>query len=727
MKKNQLFLIVKGNNQGHLPNYGYSQVSLQEKDPAEIMKEDNFICSSIFSFTKEGNSIPNLNGETTVSFLMIPKSYPVFSKLDNIFQIKDKAWFSIGLANLILFETEEKTKAIIEYLNKEQYLTGHETWKLNNGVLNTPPEISFKKNGGKYLDIKLSKYLPKDIVFIVSEFLMTTKNILTAAKKFTPYYYEEFFRILNESKQLISDVSYLLGDKEFIPGKALQETDITGNTHNILYDRLGRLIQFNSALSYVYSQCYTGTFPLLDHTGIIRRYSLLGVGSAIGSLYEILCQLEEAFFSLDLKKAITENYNTKTIKSKSNYFNTNPNRHKISLWKNDSVRKEAIKYINLDSYSSSRESDLFFSRFSFFSGRLGFREYDFSATAATQVLVQASSIKWNVINYTHEIIHNHVRTILNSIIEVRNLDQLSFLKDQLIKIDKIDSSNNLNCSYLDVFRFQIFLYCINSQYFGSLSANWPKEKYNSYQVEKKEWRLPDEFGLLKLVQNNYKDISEIFVHAIDFAYIYSYKTSEYLDSIWNSWATVTTVAINLDQYILRSLLVISTTKNDIIDVKSRFIECVKEFVQEIKKISLSSDFKPFFENIIESFENEKGIIDYNKPLLEDLRFRFYNCVRISDLVCNFFIGKMQKFLNRNDKNILFGSEKTREYYEGGAFTNKTYELTQEEFEPIQVISKVRFALSQLLNTTEKIKSGHNQFSERESAWILVTLSSINHE
>ena len=47
----------------------------------------------------------------------------------------------------------------------------------------------------------------------------------------------------------------------------------------IIHQNMDRLVQIDSALSYVATQALTGAVPILERRSLIRRYSLLGVGT----------------------------------------------------------------------------------------------------------------------------------------------------------------------------------------------------------------------------------------------------------------------------------------------------------------------------------------------------------------------------------------------------------------------------------------------------------------
>jgi hypothetical protein len=56
-------------------------------------------------------------------------------------------------------------------------------------------------------------------------------------------------------------------------------------------------------------------------------------------------------------------------------------------------------------------------------------------------------------------------------------------------------------------------------------------------------------------------INHIFVHVFDFHYFYDAKETLYLRLLWESWATVPAVLENLEEYLVRSLVTVSTNQD----------------------------------------------------------------------------------------------------------------------------------------------------------------------
>lgn len=737
----RFFLIVEGQKDGY-PNYESAKIHFQEKDPAEVHFKNLFICSPLFSVLPQGyHNIPKLADGTKITFIMVPNIFPAFNILINHVNFENEIWFSLGLANLVIIENQIRsgiTSKVLQLLRNDTNITAYETWHLKDEKISTEnkreTQIEHTEKEVENINIKVSSKLPLHIKFGVSEYIISINKFLTASKKFTPHYYNKHLNTIESSKGLINDLSFLFGDKSFTPTKALlnslkansatEATNILKNKAvkktllDLINDRNGRLIQFNSAMSYVYSQAYSGTFPIFDHIGIVRRHSLLGLGSAIGALFELVSQIEISLFYLPFENKDYSIFQNTLPTLDYLDFLIAPSLFNPSIWSNDSSLI-ALKH-SFDPLNCNCElpSD-FFNRLSFFSGRLGFREYDLSATAAIQVLVEGNSLQWHVINYTHEIIHNHVRLILQNLItpplSLRNSTDEIFLKYYIDLLKKEYKKNTrIKINYYDYFILILINFSIHSKYHGSLSKESIIEKVikDHSGSNMLYYRIPAPKELRELILDVYKDISEIFVHIIDYTYIYKRNINTYVQSIWTSWSTVISVAMDLKQYILRTLLVISISEEG--KAPDRYVICKNKFINLMKHISTTNKNFHLYDKI--------KIILNDTSEDDDLRIRFYNCLIISDLVNHFFIGRLEGILDNEDANRLLPDNVD----ESG--NPVSYDIETNSFDGNNIKSKVRFLLDQLLRAC--YNSGNNKndsLKEKTSAWLLLSLSTINHK
>lgn len=743
-KFQRAFLVVEGEEDSY-PNHETARVYITADDPSELTLKSPSVCSPIFPFHEDGiDQLPSVNGYIKISFLIVPNTFPTFNYIKENFGTGTELWFSLGLANLIVIEGAESSIAteIIEYLEREKNLTAFETWRLKEGMVVKEDTRRFKFFKGDdvlaSVDIKLSSSLPGYLSFAVSEYKISVNKFLTASKKFTPHYYARHLATINASKLFVDDLTFLCGDYTVEPSFSLMGTlgvtnseeaaiAIADPANSKLCEELinvkhSMIVQFNSSMSYIYTQAYSGTFPLFDHHGIVRRYSLLGIGSGVSALFELIIQIEQAMYSVPFESLEETTYNTQYIAG-DDYFKhfIQPAPFEVSIWSDDDTRKGEVEQ-SLNTKSTSPE-DGFFHRLAFFSGRLGFREHEFCATSAIQVLVDGHSLRWNIINYTHEIIHNHVRILLNNLLVPQ-----SAINDQSYTL-WVDSFRGLlkavilgypnkafpKISYKTYFTLTLFNFAAFSNFYGSLNR---PSNYGTIQAiraagsnKKTELQLVTCDELKELLQNVHKDITEIFVHIIDYCYIYNKKLESYLASIWLSWSTMPAVAVNIKQYILRSLIIVS------LDLQGNSNKRFESSLLSFRKILSGLAAKGIESTIIATI---LSIIN-NETEKRDLKFRFYNCIIVGDLAYNFLVAKMEKILNNADPNLAFEDDKDE-------FGNPiSYSIKTNSFEGKNITSKVRFLIDQL---EREIARGRlaitNQVNERTSAWLLLSLASHNN-
>jgi hypothetical protein len=730
------FLIVEGESDGY-PSYNNAKVHFEIQDPASIRYSNLFICSSLFSVNPEGSSIPPLNKNTRITFLMIPNVFDAINEIENKFYITNQLWFSLGLANIVLIDNTEGfelTASVINFLTETSKLTASESWFIdedNKICKSQKPETKLYSSNTQveYCNIHLSEHLPLHLKFAVSEYIISVNKLLTASKKFTPYYFNRHQKIISATSQIVNDLSFLNGDVNFEPsnsilnifqsknaaeafGKINEENGLKIATE-IIKEKHGALIQFNSALSYIYSQCYSGTFPLFDHVGIVRRHSLLGLGTAISALYELIIQLEESFTFLPYDELVSTPYYTDYCPN--TFFDAlrDPSLFNPTSWNTDTIKSNLI-IKPLQTKDKTELPEGFYNRLSFFSGRLGFREYEFSATAAIQVVVEAHSLKWHIINYTHEIIHDHVRYILSQLIMLPNsarkesyeawLDEKNELYENIIQ--KLKNGSSVQVTYNDYFVIVLINYTFIAESFGSLTMPSNKSVIEDLRsnADKTQGFFNQPGDTLKdSIRHYYKDITEIFVHVIDYCYIYKQQLDVYMMSIWTSWGTVVAVTNDIKQYILRSLIICSLNVDG--DSNTRFKIVKIKFLQLITDLNAQKPNAVF----------DKILLD--DECARDLMMRFYNCIIIGDLVYNFFVAKLETHLDNKDDNIL----------PDGLYDDDipiTYYINTNTFIGQPIKSKVRFLLDQLgREVFKKRVSEPDELIEKTSAWLLLCLSS----
>ena len=296
---------------------------------------------------------------------------------------------------------------------------------------------------------------------LVDEFKITIKLLLLKLTTHMPFELGKIQRLIDEVNILLIELVYL-NNPVGPPPETLNEfleADLKGKKINqaIQHQNFDRIIQINSALSYVSTQAFSGAIPILERRSLIRRSSLLGIGSAILALNNIARNIENSFSKLSIDKTITEQFT-----------NAGPLQGLEHLPKYDSTEWQS------DSINRYRPSDTptqSYLKLPYFSGRLGFRETEYSIAAAIQSISGGASLEWSLMTISHEMLHGHVRTIVNSISFGDEKSNSEVLRTSFYeKFSEMYLHRSKNDKLIDSIRGIIFTYCTLTTVYGSLTV-----------------------------------------------------------------------------------------------------------------------------------------------------------------------------------------------------------------------------------------------------------------
>jgi hypothetical protein len=300
-------------------------------------------------------------------------------------------------------------------------------------------------------------------------------------------------------------------------------------------------VQINAALSYLSTQALSGAIPVLERRSIIRRYSLLGVGTAILALTRIARSIERAFAIAALETVLADRaVDAAPLPGLEHLPDYDPSR-----WSEYSVNQFEGKV-------SPREP---YPKLPYFSGRLGFRETEYTISAALQSLAAGAGPEWSLLTVTHEMVHGHVRNLLSIIFQGDPDRRPDYKENELYErfAAHLDGRARKE-SLLDSIRVVLLSYCCLTATHGSLTrVEKDRKDPNSTEI-RLDFFLPTQQNLWLILEGEMRNISEILVHVLDLHYFYRSSLSAYLPLIWRSWATLPQVRGDLRQYLLRSML-----------------------------------------------------------------------------------------------------------------------------------------------------------------------------
>ena len=465
-------------------------------------------------------------------------------------KLKECVYFSNGLCSVIIItKSESFCTELLKLLNEKP--NSSEIWGIKNSLIEKIdvklPEMNTS------IVVSLYDYSELTLVerSIIDEFAVSMKILFS---KILIHDYNNISTLNNLVKIVnifINELNYLTTFVGELP-ETLQiynveklKDPIENNIHK--QQIIDRLIQINSTISYYSTQAYSGSIPILERRSLIRRNSLLGIGISVRALNRIIKDIERAFLSINFLEIVTN-------------LMGQPIANPLSGLENLPVYSRSDWYkSNIDTIKCEKKNDNQIEKLAYYSSRLGFRETEFSITAALNSLPAGLSLEWSLLTITHEMLHSHVRLLLNSIFygdeNISDEENYKLFFNKYSK--KIIKEDVKEYCLLDSIRSIIINYCLRTKNFGSITESI---EYNSVVTKDGvPFSLPSFNDFHSTFQNEIRNINEVFVHVLDFYYFYGARTSKYIPLIWHSWSTVSHVNADMRQYILRSLLVISST------------------------------------------------------------------------------------------------------------------------------------------------------------------------
>ena len=574
----------------------------------------SYRCSPIFPVNSAFDE-PNFNN-SNIYFYCFESAFAVLGRLCDIgsSDLVANLWYSIGLASIILITNNPLLND--ELLSKAPHPPrSRETWEI---VADHVTKINYCLSPSGAYDpdsFRVPPYssLPPAERSVIDEFVANIAFIVPKVAAHLPSELDKFPRLVGQISKLISELTWVRkpeGPKP-VTLAAHSEDSLRKDTFlrgGIANQALDRIIQVNSALSYVCSQMLSGAIPILERRSLIRRHSLLGIGTATLALGRISHTIENAFSTYSIEKLIVDRFeDTPPLPGLKKVLN-----YDHSKWSEYSVNRWHGKEIPRTSYP----------KLPYFSGRLGFRETEYSISAAIQSLSAGISLEWSLLTLTHELLHGHVRNI---IVELFRGDPTKPSKEKYHefynKFRAYILLQEMPKNELESLRIAILAYCCITATHGSITQH-PDPRAPKFTV-----RVPDiEQELWNLLEVEDHNINEIFVHILDLHYFYASRLSAYVPLIWRSWASVPHVAGDLRQYVLRTLLAISSKVEG--SPYARFLESVQIFNELLEDHVDAVLNTPTIHSLISFLHNEE--------LLESLVYPFTASLILVDIATDIF-------------------------------------------------------------------------------------------
>lgn len=649
--------------------------------------------SPIFPLDKKVTSV-NLD-KVTMSFLEYKNAYRVLARIQSLGSVElvKSTFYCLGLTSVILIAQDPALLRELEEISEQPQLAA-ESWDIvNKTIVGIKFPVSRSLNyPSEQLQFPEYSSLPLAERAIVDEFCITISLLYPKLWTQMPTEIDKIERLIKVIYSCIEELVYINNPGEPKPetltSYTLEELRSPREANLIKHQNLDRIVQVNSALSYVSTQAFSGAIPIFERRSLIRRHSLLGIGSAMLALNNIARFIENCFAQIPFQDIIIKSFATSAHLPGMNnevYDCADWNKYSVNIF--ESHHKAAEQYFKLP----------------YFSGRLGFRETEYSIAAALQSISSGAGFEWSLLTLTHEMLHGHVRQLLGSIFlgdenEKDSVKRKKFYEKYYKKVKKQPVDEKL----IDSVRYCIFKYCSLCFTHGSITSE-PGERGETFSFV-----LPSELDLWKIFEIQYRNINEIFVHILDLHYFYASRISAYIPLIWCSWTAVPHVAGDVRQYILRSLLTIAPSMKG--DPHMRFNQSV-ELLKELLQAHTEGKLKhPVVDKAL-------SFLSDNDKLMGSYFPSFKGSLILVDLVYNVFISQSVHKTIYKDRFVSF---KTTETDEKGFEKSFVYDL-QGEFNDEIIESPLVYLLHKMIQCLEN--ESEPQDLEKETTIQFLALNS----
>jgi hypothetical protein len=468
--------------------------------------------------------------------------------------LKAGLMYTLGLASILVITKDVALLKELEAIANAP-LKSKEIWEVENSKIRSIKPSVAERVPREFGAPNIRPYaaLPLAVRTTVDEFVACMAVILPKVQIHVPDEINTFLTLIGLVNDLVSEMLYAYNPSGPPPDTLSEYTeqeflDDSSISTQIIHQNMDRLVQIDSALSYVATQALTGAVPILERRSLIRRYSLLGVGTAVLALTRIAHSIESAFAGSAIE-TILEDF--------GGSLTPLPGIDRLPMYDPTSWKEYSRRALDKDV-----EARGLCPKLPYFSGRLGFRETEYTISAAIQSLGAGASAEWSFLTVTHEMVHGHVRHLLSVIFQgdlKRSTDDewQRFYDRFSARCHQQDIPDE---GLLDSLRAIILMYCCNTIDAGSLTEIpprphiWVENRMRFFSKRPK----PDE--LRRVLSTEFRNVSEIIVHVLDMHYFYVSCLQHYIPLIWKSWSKAPQVRADLRQYLLRSLLVIAARK-----------------------------------------------------------------------------------------------------------------------------------------------------------------------
>jgi predicted nuclease with RNAse H fold len=606
--------------------------------------------SPIFPVLPEESTDPDLGGASFLAFYSFDRAFSIIGRLLRQLPsgLLPNMWFSHGFASLVIFSKDRES---LDFSRDEPGLglRAQEVWELRDGVVGRQEFWVAPPANLEVFEVADFSALDSDLQRVLVEFRHCIYTALERAARYIPDYVASFRSLVETVNQIIEELLYISKKSEIRPrtcsavfSDMLRNNDIERQRR--INHRTDHIIQLNSALSYVISQSFAGTVPVLERECQIQSYSFLGVGGASLALFRLAEFVQEIFRHHPVDDAILQKYGH--IEGVEIFPNIGD--FVAAKWETEDLR--------IDSHLAGISSSELRPKLVFYSGRLGFKESEFSVTAALQVISGSGTARWSLMTLTHELMHAHVRALLSVIFK----DSEEEFDKYYVDFKEYRENRERRWKLIESLRSIMLNYLLEKRVYESYARKIAEARKagegGSLPIPK--FSLPGKEDLLRWMRESFRDLNEIMVHVCDYHYFYNTNDALYLGLLWESWATVPTVLAEIDHYVFRSIVAVATKETGAIH--DRFHLAINILTQNLDALLERRPDSPVVKAALEFARNKS-----NHLLLS---IKFYPALYLAEATLKFLVSRrIHVALMAGDENLELANGSYRYLVETGQF------------------------------------------------------------
>jgi hypothetical protein len=641
----------------------------------------SFRLSPVFPVNPEKATVASLQNATIFGFFTLDS--PFLAIGESSASLQERIWFSHGLASVILPSVDVAEITGLAGQWKAQ-LRAVETWTFTDGRIQSNVEFASPATvEDKHCQlVPFSTLKNTDLLTILGEIQLNVFELAGQAAQHLPDYLQTLERVVQAINEIIHELHWFEDTSKPAP-KSFSKRMMEGlrsapadRIHRRINQRVDTLIQINSSLTYILSQAFYGTSPILENRTLIGTYALLGIGTAWRAMSRLTAHIESTFDKFPIVKAVKQYYGRK---------HTGVN---VRFDRNNVVPATADwsqTRFTVDEYLEEIENVTTKPKLVCYSGRLGFGETEFTITAATQVLQASDSLRWSMMTLTHELLHAHVHALLAVIFRLPHSSPIEDAHQQHIHAYRASQHNPgdplVGESLAQSLVFAVFEY----SKVANIALSWQRQaRKGSASLGKAPLHDFDDDDFTQNYRDREPFMEEIMVHVLDLHYFYQGNSVLYLDLLWDSWSTVPAVIEHLEEYILRSLAAVASNLTG--QPLDRLEAAIRLLGEAMQRLNERDPNNPLVQRVTATLSDPK--------LRASLRAGFPASLYIADITKRFFHSeKLQSALCSGDENI----QKT-----DGTLM---YRLTIPEFSGTTVANPLAFILDRLRRCASKEITG----------------------